>query len=190
LPKDKIHDWTDLRRVFVGNFQGTYMRPDKQWELRNYKQQSGESLREYIRWFSKRCIELPDATNNDAISAFQNGTTCTFLIHRLGRRMPRTTHELLDIASNHADGEEAVVATLNTPQGKGSKSWTTARGRPRASKRRRDKCRHDDNFIVAVERKASRPKGNPDKSSPTRDHFKRLLDAPCPHHEVPVKHTL
>jgi hypothetical protein len=33
--------------------------------------------------------------------------------------MPRTTRELLDIASNHADGKEAVVATLNTPQGKG-----------------------------------------------------------------------
>jgi hypothetical protein len=26
--------------------------------------------------------------------------------------MPRTTPELLDIASNHADGEEAVAATL------------------------------------------------------------------------------
>jgi hypothetical protein len=29
------------------------------------------------------------------------------------------TPELLNIASNHADGEEAVTATLNTPQGKG-----------------------------------------------------------------------
>jgi hypothetical protein len=37
LPRDKINDWTDLRRVFVGNFQGTYMRPGKQWELRNGK---------------------------------------------------------------------------------------------------------------------------------------------------------
>jgi hypothetical protein len=27
LPRDKINDWTDLRRVFVGNFQGTCMRP-------------------------------------------------------------------------------------------------------------------------------------------------------------------
>jgi hypothetical protein len=43
---------------------------------------------------------------------------------------------------------------------------------------------------VVVERKASRPKGNPTKPAPTRDHFARLLDAPCPHHEVPVKHTL
>jgi hypothetical protein len=58
-------------------------------------------------------------TDNDAISAFQNWTTCTSLFHQLGRRIPRTTHELLDIASNHADGEEAVAVTLNTPQGKG-----------------------------------------------------------------------
>jgi hypothetical protein len=43
LPRDKIQDWTDLRRVFVGNFQGTYMRLGKQWELRNFK----------------RCTELP-----------------------------------------------------------------------------------------------------------------------------------
>jgi hypothetical protein len=33
--------------------------------------------------------------------------------------MPRTTRELLDIASNHADGKEVVATTLNTPQGKG-----------------------------------------------------------------------
>jgi hypothetical protein len=37
LPRNKIQDWTDLRRVFVGNFQGTYMHPDKQWKLRNCK---------------------------------------------------------------------------------------------------------------------------------------------------------
>jgi hypothetical protein len=30
LPRDKIHDWTNLRRIFIGNFQGTYTHPDKQ----------------------------------------------------------------------------------------------------------------------------------------------------------------
>jgi hypothetical protein len=92
------------------------MRLGKQWELRRCKQQPGESLHEYIRRFSKHCTELPSVTDNDAISAFQNGTTCTSLIHRLGRRMPRTTRELLDITRNHADGEEAVSAMLSTPQ--------------------------------------------------------------------------
>jgi hypothetical protein len=33
--------------------------------------------------------------------------------------MTRTSRELLDIARDHADGEEAVAATLNTPRGKG-----------------------------------------------------------------------
>jgi hypothetical protein len=115
LPRDKINDWADLHRVFVGNFQGTYMRPGKQWELHNCKQQTGEGLREYIQRFSKRCTELPGATDNAAISAFQNRATCTSLIHQLERRMPRTTRELLNIASNHADGDEAVAAMLNTP---------------------------------------------------------------------------
>jgi hypothetical protein len=193
LSRDKIQDWADLRRVFVSNFQGTYMRPGKQWELRNCKQQPGKSLHEYIRSFSKRCTELPGATDNDAISAFQNGTTCTFHIHRLGRRMPRMTHELLDIASNHTDGEEAVAATLNTPQGKGKQVVDHGEGtssRFKKKKKKNDKRRRDDNFVAVVERKVSRPKGNQGKPAPTRDHFEKLLDAPCPHHEVPVKHTL
>jgi hypothetical protein len=29
LPRDKINCWTDLRRVVVGNFQGTYTCPNK-----------------------------------------------------------------------------------------------------------------------------------------------------------------
>ena len=27
LSHDSIRDWADLKRVFVGNFQGTYVRP-------------------------------------------------------------------------------------------------------------------------------------------------------------------
>jgi hypothetical protein len=192
LPRDKIQDWTDLRQVFVSNFQGTYMCPGKQWEPRNCKQQPGESLREYIRCFSKRYTELPGVTDNDTISAFQNGTTCTSLIHRLERHMPRTTRELLDITSNHADGKEAVAATLNTPQGKVKQVVHHGEGTSSCFKKKKknNKHRRDDNFVAAVERKASRPKGNPGKPAPTRDHIEKLLDAPCPHHEVPVKHTL
>jgi hypothetical protein len=181
LPRDKINDWTDLHRVFVSNFQGTHTRLGKQWELHNCKQQPGESLREYIRRFSKCCTELPGATYNDAISAFQNETTCTSLIHRLGRCMPRTTRELLDNARNHADGEKVVAATLNTPQGKGKQVVDHGEGTSSCFKKKKknDKRRRDDNFVVAVERKPSRPKSNQTKPAPLRDHFKRLLDTSC-----------
>jgi hypothetical protein len=57
-------------------------------------------------------------------------------------------------------------------------------------KKKNDKHRRDDNFVAAVERKTSHPKGNPTKPAPSKDHLERLLDASCPHHEVPVKHSL
>jgi hypothetical protein len=57
-------------------------------------------------------------------------------------------------------------------------------------KKKNDKHCRDNNFVMAVERKASCPKGNPGKPAPTKDHFEKLLDAPCPHREVPIKHTL
>jgi hypothetical protein len=138
--------------------------------LRNYKQQPGESLHEYIRRFSKCCTEFPGAADNDAISAFQNGTTCTSLIHQLGRCMPRTTRELLDIASNHAEGKEAVAATLNTPQGKGKQVVDHGEGmssRFKIKKKKNDKRRRDDNLVAAVERKTSHPKGTPAKPAPS-----------------------
>jgi hypothetical protein len=43
LSRGNINDWTELRRVFVGNFQGTYARLGKQWDLCNCKEQSGEA---------------------------------------------------------------------------------------------------------------------------------------------------
>jgi hypothetical protein len=93
--------------------------------------------------------------------------------------MPRTTRELLDVASNHADGVEAVAVTLNTPQGKGKQVVDQAEETSSCFKKKKnDKCRRDDNFVAAVERKTSRPKGNPGKPAPTRDHFEKLLDAP------------
>jgi hypothetical protein len=117
-------------------------------------------LHDYIRLFSKRITELPGATDNDAISAFQNDTICTTLIHHIGRRTPRTTREILDIATNHTDGEEAVAATLNTPQGKGKQVLV--------KKKNNDKHRRDDNLVAVVECKATRPKNNPTKAAPQR----------------------
>ena len=55
----------------------------------------------------------------DVISAFLSGTTCESLIHKLGCLKPRTTRDLLDVAMNHASGEEVVGAVFNGGQDKG-----------------------------------------------------------------------
>jgi hypothetical protein len=59
LPPSQIHNWDDLVHTFVGNFQGTYMRPGNSWDLWACTQKPGESLRDFIRCFSKRCTKLP-----------------------------------------------------------------------------------------------------------------------------------
>ena len=41
---------------------------------------------------------------------------CKTLVHKLGCQKPCTTHELLDIATNPASGEEAVGAVFEHDQ--------------------------------------------------------------------------
>jgi hypothetical protein len=88
LPPAQISDWGNLVKAFAGNFQGTYVRPGNSWDLRSCRQQPGESLREYILWFSKQRTELPNITNSDVIGAFLAGTTCRDLVSKLGARLP------------------------------------------------------------------------------------------------------
>ena len=70
-----VSNWDDLVQAFAGNFQGTYVRPGNSWDLRSCRQQPGESLRDYIRRFSKQRTELPNITDSDVIRAFLASTT-------------------------------------------------------------------------------------------------------------------
>jgi hypothetical protein len=58
LPPSQNHNWDDLVRTFVGNFQGTYVRPGNSWDLRACTQKPCESLWDFIQRFAKRCTKL------------------------------------------------------------------------------------------------------------------------------------
>jgi hypothetical protein len=104
LPPVQISNWDDLVKAFAGNFQGTYVRPGNSWDLRSCRQQPGESLREYIRRFSKQCTELPNITDSDVNGAFLAGTTYRDLVSKLGRKTPTKASELMDIAIKFTSG--------------------------------------------------------------------------------------
>ena len=86
LPPGQISNWDDLVQAFANNVQGMYVRPGNSWDLRSCRQQLGESLRDYIRRFSKQRTELPNVTGSDVIGAFLAGTTCRDLVSKLGRK--------------------------------------------------------------------------------------------------------
>jgi hypothetical protein len=118
LPAGQIHNWDDLVRTFVGNFQGTYVRLGNSWDLRACTQKPGESLRDFIRRFSKRYTELPSVTQSEIVHAFLEGTTCRDLVRELGRSPPADSNELFDIATSFASGEEAMGAIFDGKKGK------------------------------------------------------------------------
>jgi hypothetical protein len=118
LPASQIHNWDDLVRMFVGNFQGTYVHPGNSRDPRSCTQKPGESLRDFIRRFSKRCTELPSVAQSEIVHAYLEGTTCRDLVRELGCSPPVDSNELFDIATSFASGDEAVGAIFDGKKGK------------------------------------------------------------------------
>jgi hypothetical protein len=192
LPPGQISNWDDLVQAFAGNFQGTYVRPGNSWDLRSCCQQPGESLRDYIRRFSKQRTELPNVTDSDVIGAFLTGTTCHDLVSKLGRKTPTKASELMDIATKFTSCQEAVEAIFRKdkqPQGHPPEDVpeaSTQRGTKKKGKKKSQAKRDtaDADLVAAAEYK------NPRKPPGGTNLFDKMLKEPCPYHQGPVKHTL
>jgi hypothetical protein len=148
LLPSQIHNWDDLVRTFVGNFQGTYLRPGNSWDLRACTQKPSESLRYFILRFSKRCTELSSVAQSEIVHAFLEGMTCRDLVRELRRSPSVDSNELFDIATSFASGEEAVGAIFDGNKGKrvddapaeGSKSKEPQQKHKWGKKPRRKAC--------------------------------------------------
>ena len=118
------------------------------------------------------------------IGAFLSRTTCESLVHKLGRKGLRTTKELLDIATSHASGEEAVRAIFDRSDGKARQDEGAGEGiSNRSAKRKNKKQRREDSLVATANRK-----GGQKPAEGTLNHFEKLLEGPCPNHAFPVKH--
>jgi hypothetical protein len=192
LPPAQISNWDDLVKAVAGNFQGTYVRPGNSWDLRSYRQQPGESLREYIRRFSKQRTELPNITDSYVIGAFLAGTTCRDLVSKLGRKTPTKASELMDIATKFASGQEAVEAIFwkdKQPQGRQQEDVPEASAQRDTKKKAKKKAQAkrdaaDADLVAAVEHR------NPRKPPGGANLFDKMFKESCPYHQGPVKHTL
>jgi hypothetical protein len=201
MPASQIHNWDHLVRTFVGNFQDTYVRPGNSWDLRACTQKPGESLRDFIRHFSKRCTELPSVAQSEIEHAFLEGTTCRDLVHELGRSPPVDSNELFDIATSFASGEEAVGAIFDGKKGKrmddapaeGSKSKDPQQKHKRGKKGKklrreaREQGRGDGgDEALAVDPARWGPRAAPRGPGV----FDDMLKKPSSYHKTPVNHTL
>ena len=75
------------------------------------------------------------------------------LIHKLGCPKPRTTRDLLDVAINHAFGEEEVRVVFNGGRDKGKAKCTDQDEGPstqRGKKNKKNRRRSDNTALVAA----------------------------------------
>jgi hypothetical protein len=70
LIRNSINCWEDLREIFTGNFQGTYVWSSNLWDLKGCQQKQGESLQDYIWCFSQKCHELLKIYDANIMSTF------------------------------------------------------------------------------------------------------------------------
>jgi hypothetical protein len=201
LPASQIHNWDDLVRTFVWNFQRMYVRPGNSWGLRTCTQKPGESLQFFIRCFSTHCTELPSVSQSEIVHAFLEGTTCRDLVRELGCSLPVDSNELFDIATRFASGEEAVGDIFDGKKGKrvynapteGSKSKEPQqkfkRGKKGKKPRReaREQGRDNDgDEALAVDPARRGPRAAPRGPGV----FDDMLKKPCLYHKTPVNYTL
>jgi hypothetical protein len=150
----------------------------------------------------------------DVISVFWSVMTCRTLVHELSREKLKTMKKLLDIATRHNSGEEAVRAVFmqnirKVAPGGGRGAPTTAidKGTMRGVKsNKRGPRRHPYRVTVTAscgEDNNGKDAGDSDEelvavaeydlkrqAQLPVDHFEKLLEATCPNHTYPVKHKL
>jgi hypothetical protein len=124
---------------------------------------------------------LPNIADADVISVFLSGTTNETLVHKLGRKSPRTTKELLDIATSHASGENTVGVIFDHSKGKAKRNEDVDEGTSnRSGKKKKNKQWCEGSLVAATEQKGKRV-----PTEGTLDHFEKRLEGPCPNHAYP-----
>lgn len=150
-----------MENAFIGNFQGTCARPAMHWDLERCIQKPGKTLRDYIERFSRQYATSPEVEESKAVHAFFHGTKNRLLINKLGRRLPDTMKELMDIAVDEAMGEEAELVILPADgKGKVKRVEEPEPNDEAGPSERRDKKKKKDKRAIMVgvaEPKAARP---------------------------------
>ena len=92
----------------------TCEQPGTKYDLEKLHQSSEESLRDFIRRFSKIRNSIPKITDAEAITTFTEGLRHEQLHGKLYRKRPTTIGKLIQITNGYANTEEAKWVAHST----------------------------------------------------------------------------
>ena len=115
LPESSITSWTDLKKKFIKNFQGTCRRATRIVDLEHCVQKEGESTLSWARRASEIIHSSDTITSQTTEIVLERDCKFEPLVHKLGRlkRTVKDMGELMNAAIKYAESDKTKDANSN-----------------------------------------------------------------------------
>ncbi|XP_023915656.2 uncharacterized protein LOC112027216 [Quercus suber] len=123
LPTSSIDNFDQLSNAFLRHFIGGQRPKRPAYYLLTIKQGEKETLRSYVKRFTRETLEMDEADNKVQLTTFKSGLRSQELVASLAKNPPRTMAEMLLKAQKYMNAEDALAAIEDVEKsgGKGRK---------------------------------------------------------------------
>ncbi|XP_075674964.1 uncharacterized protein LOC142644184 [Castanea sativa] len=113
LPTSSINNFEQLSSAFLRHFVGG-QRPKRPTDLLlTIKQGEKETLRSYVKRFTRETLEVDDADDKVQLTTFKAGLKSRKFVVSLAKNPPRTMAEMLLKAQKYMNAEDALAAIVD-----------------------------------------------------------------------------
>ncbi|XP_075640626.1 uncharacterized protein LOC142612413 [Castanea sativa] len=118
LPTSSIDSFEQLSSAFLRHFVGG-QRPKRPADhLLTIKQGEKETLRSYVKRFTRETLEVDDADDKVQLTTFKARLRSREFVVSLAKNLPRTMAEMLLKAQKYMNAEDALAAIMDESRSK------------------------------------------------------------------------
>ena len=110
IPPNTVSSFKELSKLFVNNFIEGQRHKRSSSSLLTIKQEENESLRYFITRFNREALTVDEMDDKLLSADFHNGVNSDLFIHKLYEQEPQTMSELVHLAQNFMNAEDAIIA--------------------------------------------------------------------------------
>ncbi|XP_075645639.1 uncharacterized protein LOC142616732 [Castanea sativa] len=110
IPPNIVSSFEELSKLFVNNFIGGQRYKRSSSSLLTIEQGENESLRFFITCFNRKALSVDEMDDKLLLATFHNGVNSDLFIHKLYEQEPQTMAELVHLAQNFMNAEDAIIA--------------------------------------------------------------------------------
>ena len=110
MPPNTVSSFEELSKLFVNNFVGGQGHKRSSSNLLTIEQGENESLCSFITRFNREALTVDEVDDKLLLATFHNGVNSDLFIHKLYAKEPQSMVELVHLAQNFMNAEDAIIA--------------------------------------------------------------------------------